>query len=129
MAPGSTLPGWLAAALDSLAAGDLDGWLDMFAPDGIHEFPWAPEGRVRRLDGHEEMRAYLSQLHGRIEFGGFSDVHVHEVGEDTIIQATGHHTRPDGTPRRLDYIWFITRRDGKVKRLQDYMNPAQVSTS
>ncbi len=119
----STLPSWLAAAVASLADGDIKGWLDMFADDGVHEFPWADEGSVQRLEGREAMRQYMSRLEGRIVFGTFSDVHVRESGDETIIQATGHHKRPDGTPRNLAYIWFITRRDRKVTRLQDYMNP------
>ncbi|MCE0765073.1 nuclear transport factor 2 family protein [Pseudonocardia kujensis] len=57
MSTESTLPGWLATAIDALSGGDLDGWLAMFAPDGVHELPWAPEHRVRRLEGHAAMRA------------------------------------------------------------------------
>ena len=100
----------------------------MYAPDAVHEFPWAPENQVRRLEGREAIAAYMSQLPGRIEFGPLEHVQVREIGDETIFQATGHHRRPDGTPRDLDYIGFITRRDGKVTRWQDYMNPLQLST-
>ena len=93
----------------------------------VHEFPWAPEGGVRRLEGRDAIAAYMSQLPGRIEFGPRSDIQVREVGDETIFQATGHHRRLDGTPRDLDYIGFITRRDGQVTRWQDYMNPLQLS--
>jgi ketosteroid isomerase-like protein len=128
MPPTSTLPAWLADALDSLAAGDIDGFMRIYAPDAVHEFPWAPEGGVRRLEGRDAIAAYMSQLPGRIEFGPRSDIQVREVGDETIFQATGHHRRLDGTPRDLDYIGFITRRDGQVTRRQDYMNPLQLST-
>lgn len=121
--PTSTLPSWFADAHACLRTGDVEGWLDMFAPDGVHEFPWSAEGRVRRLEGREAMAAYMSQLPGRIVFGPLSDVQVREAGDETIIQAIGHNRRPDGTPRRLGYIWFLTRRDGKVTLLQDYMSP------
>lgn len=128
MPPTSTLPAWFASAQQSLAAGDIDGWMSMYAPDAVHEFPWAPEGRVRRLEGREAIREYMSQMPGHIEFGPLSDIQVREAGDETIVQATGHHRRPGGAPRDLSYIWFITRRDGKVTRFQDYMNPLQVST-
>ncbi|WNF01166.1 nuclear transport factor 2 family protein [Streptomyces luomodiensis] len=122
MSPTSALPTWLADALGSLAAGDLDGWMSIYAPDATHEFPWAAEGAVRRLEGRDAIAAYMSRLPEVIEFGPFTDVHVREAGDETIVQATGHHRSPDGTPRDLGYIWFITRRDGKVTRIQDYMN-------
>ncbi|MBY8885761.1 nuclear transport factor 2 family protein [Streptomyces sp. PTM05] len=128
MTSSSTLPTSLAAALDSLKDGDVDGWLDLFAPDGVHEFPWAPKGWVSRLEGHDAMRAYMGGLGDNIVFGHLDDIHVYESGADTVVQATGHHHRPDGTPRDLHYIWFLTRRDdGKVTRFQDYMNPEELS--
>ncbi|GAA4394737.1 hypothetical protein GCM10023147_27130 [Tsukamurella soli] len=97
----------------------------IYAPDAVHEFPWASEGQVRRLEGREAIAAYMRQLPGHIVFGPFEDVQVREVGDETIVQATGRHRRPDGTPRDLSYIGFITRRDGKVTRWQDYMNALQ----
>jgi len=125
--PVSALPAWLAAALDRLAAGDVDGFMSIYAPDAVHEFPWAADGGVRRLEGRDAIAAYMSQLPGRIEFGPFSDIQVREAGEETIFQATGHHRRPDGTPRDLGYIGFITRRDGLITHWQDYMNPLQLT--
>ncbi|GAA2874708.1 hypothetical protein GCM10010472_35110 [Pseudonocardia halophobica] len=43
--------------------------------------------------------------------------------DDAVVRATGHHRRLDGAPVTLDYIWFITRRNGKVTHLQDHANP------
>lgn len=120
--PTSVLPAWFADAHACLRAGDIDGWLAMFAADGVHEFPWAPADRVSRLEGREAMAAYLSQMHGRIVFGELVDIRVREAGDETIIQATGHNHRPDGTPRSMRYVWFLTRRDGKVTLLQDYVS-------
>lgn len=128
MASTSTFPDWFVEAHNCLVAGDIDGFMSMYAPDAVHEFPWAPEDQVRRLEGREAIAAYMSQLPGRIVFGPFDDVQVREVGDEMIFQATGHHRRPDGTPRDLSYIGFITRHDGKVTRWQDYMNPLQLST-
>lgn len=128
MSPVSTLPDWLAEALGCLASGDIEGWMSIYAPDAVHEFPWAPEGRVRRLEGRAAIEAYMSQLPGRLEFGPLDDIQVREVGDETIFQFTGHHRNLDGTPRDLGYIGFITRKDGKVTRWLDYMNPLQLSS-
>lgn len=129
MSSTSALPEWLARASDSLAAGDVDGWMEIYAPDAIHEFPFAPEGAIRRLEGRDAIAAYMRQLPARIRFGSFSEVRVREAGNEVIVEATGHHRRvADDTPMDLSYVWFITRDDDRVSHIRDYMNPLQLST-
>jgi uncharacterized protein len=127
MAPTSVLPEWLAEAVDALAAGDIERWMSIYAPDAIQEYPWASEGRVRRLEGREAIAAHMSQLPTHVKFGPLDDVQVREVGDETIVQATGHHRLPDGTPSDHGHIWFITRRDNRVTRWQDYATQLQIS--
>jgi hypothetical protein len=128
MSPASSLPAWFNQALKALQAGDISGWMKMYAPDAIHEFPFAPTGAVRRLEGRDAISAYMSQLPGRISFGSLSDVRVREVGDELIVEATGHHRRvSDDTAMELSYIWFITRRNEQVTHFRDYMNPLQLS--
>lgn len=55
------------------------------------------------------------------------ETQVREIGDETIFQATGGVRHPDGTPRDLSYIGFITRHDSMVTHWQDYMNPLQLS--
>ena len=129
MPPTSSLPAWFARAVEALRAGDPDGFMEIYAPDAVHEFPFAPEGAIRRLVGRDAIAAYMRQLPERIRFGSLSDVRVRETGDELIIEATGHHRRiSDDTPRDLSYVWFITLRDGQVTHFRDYMNPLQLST-
>jgi ketosteroid isomerase-like protein len=128
MAPTSTLPDWFARAISALQAGDADGFSAIYAPDAVHEFPFAPDGTVRQLVGRDAIAAYMRQLPTRVRFGSLSDVRVREAGDELIIEATGHLRRiPDDAPRDLSYVWFITLRDGKVVHFRDYMNPLQLS--
>jgi uncharacterized protein len=125
VSPASVLPGWLSDALGSLAAGDIDGWMQVYAPDAVHEFPFAPDGAVRRLEGRDEIAAYMSRLPQTIRFGTISNVRVREAGDELIIEADGHHRRiADDTPLDLRYIWFITVRAGRVSHFRDYMGAA-----
>jgi uncharacterized protein len=39
-----SLPAWFAHAIHS---GDIGSWMEIYAPDAIHEFPFAPTGAVR----------------------------------------------------------------------------------
>ena len=129
MSPTSTLPAWFTRAIEALKAGDIDGWMEIYAPDAVHEFPFAPEGAVRQLEGRDAIAAYMRRLPGFTRFGSLSDVRAREVGNELIIEATGHHRRvADDSPRDLSYVWFITLRDGQVAHFRDYMNPLQLST-
>ena len=127
MSQASFLPPWFARAIEALQAGDVDGWMEIYAPDAIHEFPFAHEGGVRRLAGRDAIAAYMRRLPELMRFGSLSDVRVRETGDELIIEATGHHRRiSDDTPRDLSYVWFIMRRDGQVVHFRDYMNPLQL---
>lgn len=128
MAISSTLPAWFADGVAALKAGDIDGWMALYAADAVHEFPFAPEGGVQRLEGRGTIAAYMRQIPARIRFGSLSDVRVRETDKELIVEARGHHHRvADGSPRELDYVWFITRRDGLITHFRDYMNAGQLA--
>jgi uncharacterized protein len=119
--PETSLPEWLAEAMRALKAGDGAAWMAIYAEDAVHEFPFAAEGHVRRLEGRDAIGAYMGGLGGRIRFGELGDIRVREAGDEVIVEAVGHHFTPDGTPRTIGYVWFITLRDGKVILFRDYM--------
>jgi len=128
MSPTSVLPAWFEQAIGALRAGNIEGWMTIYAPDAVHEFPFAPEGAPRELVGRDAIAAYMSQLPSLIRFGALSDVRSREAGNELIVEATGHHQRiADSATKDLSYIWFITMGNGKVVRFRDYMNPLQLS--
>ncbi|HEY0261182.1 MAG TPA: nuclear transport factor 2 family protein [Lacisediminihabitans sp.] len=117
-------PEWLAEAAIGLASGDVDVWMEMYTDDAVHEFPFAAPGATRRLEGKDAIRAYMEAMGGSVQFGSLDDVHIREFGDEVIIEAEGHHfDAVTGDPFDLRYLWIITRRDGLVTRLQDYMGP------
>ncbi|WP_353940554.1 nuclear transport factor 2 family protein [Streptomyces sp. HUAS MG91] len=124
--PTDEIPSWLVSAMVGLAGGDVDAWLDAFAEDAVHEFPFAAPGAVRRLEGKEAMRAHLAQVAGGIRFGSLHDVRVHGSGDDLVIEAEGHHEdAATGTPFGLRYVWIITSRERRITLLRDYMGPRE----
>ena len=126
--PLTTLPGWLSEGIRALQEGNIDGWMELYAPEAVHEFPFAPEGSVRTLEGRDAIASYMRQIPGFIRFGSLSDVLVREVDNEVIVEATGHHHRvADGASRELRYVWFITRSSGEVIHFRDYMNPLQLA--
>lgn len=124
MAEEPVFPEWLAEAAIGLASGDVDAWMGMYADDAVHEFPFAAPGAVQRLEGKDAIGAYMERMGGSVQFGSLDDVHVREVADEVIIEAEGHHfDAVTGEPFDLRYLWIITRRDGLVTRLRDYMGP------
>jgi ketosteroid isomerase-like protein len=119
-------PEWFTAALEALRAGDVDGFVAMYDDDAVHEFPWAPEGRPERLVGKPAIAGYMKGVPARVKLDAFDDVRIREAGDELIVEATAHGTRPDsGTPFDMQYVWFITHKDGRVSRFRDYMNPLE----
>jgi ketosteroid isomerase-like protein len=133
MTPASVVPGWLAEAFDALVVGDVDGWAAIYAPDAVHELPFAPDGE-RRLVGREAIAARLREVfdadRGRLRFGSFDNVRLRETGDEIIIEGDGHHFRvADGEPVEISCVWFITRQDGLVTYFRDYMNPRTLAAN
>jgi hypothetical protein len=51
-----------------------DEWIELWANDGICEFPFASAGRVKLLQGKEQILAYMRAYPSRIwRFRGFPD--------------------------------------------------------
>lgn len=122
--PTTPVPSWLVDAASGLARGDVDAWMAMYAEDAVHEFPFAAPGEVQRLVGTEQIEAYLAAIGQRIRFGTLDDVSVRECGDEVVIEAEAHHFDAEtGTPFDLRYVWIITRQNGRVTRLRDYMGP------
>lgn len=123
------LPGWLNDAVQGLLAGDTDAYLKIYAPGAVHEFPVAREGMPRRLEGRDEIAAYMAQIPGRLRFGPLTGMKVRQTSDEIIIEADGHHQRiaEDGTETPFDvrYVWFIAHRNGQVTHFTDYTLPGQ----
>ncbi len=120
-------PEWFARALESLRAGDVDGFVRMYEDDAVHEFPFAPEGRPERLEGRSAIAAYMKNLPAVVHFDSFDDLRVREAGDELIVEASARGTRPgSGAPFHMQYVWFITHKDGRVSHFRDYMNPLRL---
>ncbi|PRY36702.1 nuclear transport factor 2 family protein [Umezawaea tangerina] len=126
------VPDWLTRAFDRLAVGDVDGWADIYAPDAVHEIPFTADDVPVRLVGRETIAARLREVYdadaGRLRFGSFDVLRLHEGGDEVVVEGVGRHRRAaDDTPVEIGCVWFITRHDGQVTHFRDYMNPAALA--
>jgi uncharacterized protein (TIGR02246 family) len=108
-------------------AKDLDGFADLFAPDGVHELPFAPPGIPRRLEGRETLREYFAAITGTpLKHASFENMTVYETADPGVIIAEydAHGTvTSTGRTYQLRYVQVVKVRDGQITLWRDYWDP------
>ncbi len=132
----STNPDGLAGLSNMLrsAIGDLldpkaDTFLDMFADDGVMEFPFAPPGGISRLDGRTALAAYFPEITKMIQFDRFTTPTVYRTTDPGVVvldfEGFGHGVAT-GLPYEQRYLSVITVDRGRIVRYLDFWNPIVV---
>lgn len=110
--------------------GDIGALVDLCADDVVFEFPFAPPGRPKRVEGKPALGDYLKALSGRVRIEGVRNVEVHETVKSDVaiieMTMTGSVTAT-GAPYEQSYVVVLTVRDGLIARYRDYWNPLQVA--
>ncbi|MER6694599.1 nuclear transport factor 2 family protein [Streptomyces minutiscleroticus] len=108
---------------------NMSAWVDLWADDGVFEFPFAPEGWPRRLDGKEAVAAYMRNYPDHIDLHDFPDLTIHRTTDpDTVVvemRGVGRLVR-SGEPFDMTYVAVVTVRDGLIRHYRDYWNPLLV---
>ncbi|MFI1286370.1 nuclear transport factor 2 family protein [Streptomyces sp. NPDC020858] len=130
--PTTTAPADLyRRSLRLLLAKDIPGWVDLWADDGVMEFPFAPPGWPERLEGRQAIATYMRDYPDRIDLHGFPDVRILESTDPgTIVvemRGVGRLVATD-SPFEMTYIAVVTVQDGRFTSYRDYWNPLAVQT-
>ncbi|MGW2326093.1 nuclear transport factor 2 family protein [Streptomyces sp. NPDC001700] len=113
-----------------LLAHDMRGFADLWAEDGTMEFPFAPPGWPRRLEGREAVREYVRDYPDHIDLRAVAHEVVHRTADPGVLIvefAVDAVAVPTGRPLRIDYVAVITVRDGEIVSYRDYWNPLLLS--
>ena len=106
---------------------DIDGLANLMAPDGCIEWPFRPAGVPGKLQGREEIRAFLTEAaKGFVRFSEFRDVVLHETvdPEVVIVEYNAIGTVLDtGAPFSQTVIAVFRVRNDLVLSYRDYINP------
>lgn len=118
----------LRTGLGDRLAPDTADLLDMFAEECVFEFPYAPPGFVRRIDGREGLGRYLAVLPGLIKIDLFFGLRVHEAADGTtvILEFRGSGEGRTGAPYDQQWISVIETSQGRITRYVDYWDPRVV---
>ncbi|MEU0131861.1 nuclear transport factor 2 family protein [Streptomyces sp. NPDC006289] len=116
-------------SLRLLLAKDIPAWVALWAEDGVMEFPFAPDGRPKRLEGREAIAAYMHPYPDHIDLHDFPELRIHQTTEpETIViemRGVGRLVE-SGRPFDMTYIAVVTVRDGRITSYRDYWNPLTV---
>lgn len=71
----------LLTALEALTHGDVRPWPAMFTKDGVQEFPYAPEGYPKKVEGQKAIAAYLADYPEKFE--------LYRINQPTFYHSPG----------------------------------------
>jgi ketosteroid isomerase-like protein len=114
-----------ARSLELLGEGRIEEWVDLFAPDGVLEFPAPPIGFAAELRGHDALRMQMGMFASQMVVR-FSPPTFHDTVEEDLVIAefTSDSTlRATGTDYRQTYVSLVWFRDGKIVRYRDFWDP------
>ncbi|NMO13505.1 nuclear transport factor 2 family protein [Pyxidicoccus fallax] len=111
--------------LEYLSSGRISEWVDLFAEDGVLEFPYGPEGFPKKVTGKGELYAYMKNFprHFQVRFTG---LRFHETTDPSLVVAefsSEGKALETGRPYNQTYISLVETRDGKITRYVDFWNP------
>jgi ketosteroid isomerase-like protein len=114
--------------LAALVAHDMDAFSDCFAPEGSIQFPFAAPGYPERIDGREDIRAYMSHYPDIVdvrEVVGQHRMHVEQPGGTLVIEfELGGVGVANQRPYTMKYIAVVTAGDQGIESYRDYWSPA-----
>jgi ketosteroid isomerase-like protein len=106
---------------------DTETFVGLFAPDGSIEWPYRPAGIPGRVEGREQIRAFLTaRANGFVKFDEYRNTMIHETTdpETVIVEYDAHGTViPTGAPLHQTIIAVLRIRDGLIVSYRDYLNP------
>lgn len=114
----------VAEHLRLVSAGRISEWVSLFAPDGILEFPYAPTGVPRRVQGRAALLAHMSDFPDTFDVR-FVDLVFHETTNPAVAEfrSTGRAVAT-GKPYEQTCISVVhTDEAGRITRYVDYWNP------
>jgi len=111
---------------------NIQAWVDLWDDNGVLEFPFAPDGWPKRLEGKAAIAEYMRGYPDHIDLHDFPHVEIHQsTAPGTIVvemRGVGRLVET-GDPFDMTYIAVVTFEDGLITGYRDYWNPLTVLQS
>lgn len=116
----------VAEHLRLTAAGHTEEWVELFAPDAVLEFPYAPVGVPKQVAGRDALLAHMRGFPETFDVE-FADLVFHDTVDPSlvIVEFRSNGTAlPTGKPYEQTCISvFRTDDDARITHYLDYWNP------
>ena len=116
----------MAAYQTLLGQRRLDEWIELWADDGVLEFPYAPAGRRRAYRGKADILAYMKHATGRVAADSVEHMRVFPMLDPdlAVVELTiKGRVLANDAPYNQSFVIFFEVRDGKLRRHREYWNP------
>ena len=109
-----------------IGQGRWDDWIELWADDGVLEFPFAPAGRRRSYQGKADILAYMKHATGRIAADAVTQMRFFPMRDPDIavveLSIKGR-ALASGAPYNQSFVLFFELKNGKLSRYREYWNP------
>ncbi len=121
-----SFPAMLRRVLGSRLKPGAETFPDMFAVDGVLEYPYAPPGLNTPIAGRAAIIRNFQRLRTLLRIDGVADVFEFKVSDpDMVVLEFSGYGEGLITKEAYDqrYISVIRMRDGNIVHYKDYWNP------
>lgn len=108
---------------------DVSELADLFAEEGIMEFPFTPTGTPNRIEGREAIRTFLTEYGfsaTRLRYDAYNDLVIRETTDPEVI-VVEYKSEVTWVPTAKNYllpcIQVIQVKNGEILLYRDYVNP------
>lgn len=112
--------------LQPLIERDIESWMSLWDDNFVLEFPFAPQGRIGRIESKEALSPYIQGIIKDLEIVNIAHQQIHLTQDpDTIIVEISGEGRIISTGHTFNakYVWVMTTKNGKLVHMRDYWNP------
>ncbi len=113
-------------SLETFLAKDMEGWSLLCADDVVAEFPFAPEGSPRRLEGREALYEYLRNYPSAINVRSIPSLRIYPTDDPNVAIAewsASGEVLTNGNAYEMSYATFVTFKDELIVNYREYWNP------
>lgn len=133
----SRTPREVAELVRQMVAGEGVVFADLFAADGVINYPFAAPGAPPQLNGQAAIREYfdgIARSGSRELFEQEGDVTsvIRETDDPEVVVAEIRHhgwSKMANAPYSLTAVGVIRVRDGQIVQYDDYMNPIALAAA
>jgi uncharacterized protein len=113
--------------LDAINVWDFEKKQELLAEDAVFEMPFAPPGFEARIEGRDEIIAFVKTVPSIIDAENLHEFRLETLhsdpGEVVATYKSDMVIKPTNLPYKNRYITRWTVRDGKIKYFAEYYDP------